>query len=92
MLRCLVDLRNKRAVLRLDRVAVVRLDGALEKRTAFSFVEIGSLNAVSLLVGFGIGWLVDTRLGTTPIFIFVGLFAGIGCGAYATYRRMRRYL
>lgn len=67
-------------------------DGDKPKLTAFSFLELGSMNAVSLLAGFGIGWLVDTHWGTTPIFIFVGLLAGIGCGVYATYRRIRRYL
>lgn len=67
-------------------------DGGKPKLTAFSFVEIGSMNAASLIVGFGLGWLVDTRLGTTPIFIFVGLFIGIASGVYATYRRIRRYL
>lgn len=62
------------------------------KLTAFTFAQLGMANAASLLVGFGIGWLVDTWLGTTPIFIFVGLFVGAGCGVYATYRRIRRYL
>jgi F0F1-type ATP synthase assembly protein I len=60
--------------------------------TVFTFAQLGMVNAVSLLVGFGIGWLVDSRLDTTPIFIFVGLLAGAGCGVYATYRRIRRYL
>jgi F0F1-type ATP synthase assembly protein I len=59
--------------------------------TAFTFAQLGMMNAVSLLIGFGIGWLVDTQLGTTPIFIFVGLIIGTGCGAYATYRRICRY-
>lgn len=67
-------------------------DGDGPKLTAFTFVELGSMNAASLLVGFGVGWLVDSRLETTPIFIFVGLLLGIGCGVYATYRRIRRYL
>jgi F0F1-type ATP synthase assembly protein I len=60
--------------------------------TAFTFAQLGMLNAAALLVGFGIGWLVDSRLGTTPVFIFVGLLIGAGCGVYATYRRIRRYL
>ncbi|HEX6473116.1 MAG TPA: AtpZ/AtpI family protein [Streptosporangiaceae bacterium] len=60
--------------------------------TAFTFAQLGTLNAATLLVGFGIGWLVDSRLGTTPVFIFVGLLIGAGCGVYATYRRIRRYL
>jgi F0F1-type ATP synthase assembly protein I len=60
--------------------------------TALTFAQLGMVNAASLLVGFGIGWLGDTRLGTAPIFIFVGLLVGAGCGVYATYRRIRRYL
>ncbi len=60
--------------------------------TAFTFAQLGMMNAASLLVGFGIGWLVDTRLDTIPIFIFVGLLSGAGCGVYATYRQIRRYL
>lgn len=58
----------------------------------FALAELGSLNAVSLLAGFGVGWLVDSYLETTPIFIFVGLLAGAGCGVFVTYRRIRRYL
>jgi len=60
--------------------------------SAFTFAQLGSMNAVALLAGFGLGWLVDAHLGTTPIFIFVGLLIGAACGVYATYRRIRRYL
>jgi F0F1-type ATP synthase assembly protein I len=60
--------------------------------SAFTFAQLGMVNAASLLAGFGIGWLVDTWLGTIPIFIFVGLLIGAGCGVYATYHRIRRYL
>jgi F0F1-type ATP synthase assembly protein I len=67
-------------------------DGDKPKLTAFTFAELGSMNAVSLLAGFGVGWLVDSYLGTIPIFMFIGLLAGAGCGVYATYRRIRRYL
>ena len=67
-------------------------DGDKPKLTALTFAELGSMNAISLLAGFGIGWLIDSRLGTTPILIFVGLLAGAACGVYATYRRIRRYL
>lgn len=67
-------------------------DGDKPQLTALTFAELGTMNAASLLVGFGLGWLADSRLGTTPLFIFVGLFVGAGCGVYATYRRIRRYL
>jgi F0F1-type ATP synthase assembly protein I len=60
--------------------------------SVFTFAQLGTMNAACLLVGFGIGWLVDTKLDTTPIFIFVGLLVGAGCGVYASYRRIRRYL
>jgi ATP synthase protein I len=60
--------------------------------SVFTFAQLGTMNAAALLVGFGIGWWVDTRLGTIPIFIFVGLVVGAGSGVYATYRRIRRYL
>jgi F0F1-type ATP synthase assembly protein I len=60
--------------------------------SVFTFAQLGSMNAVALLAGFGLGWLVDAKLGTTPIFIFVGLLVGAACGVYATYRRIRRYL
>lgn len=67
-------------------------DGDKPQLTALAFAELGTMNAVSLLVGFGLGWLIDSRLRTTPLFIFVGLLVGAGCGVYATYRRVRRYL
>jgi hypothetical protein len=66
--------------------------GDKPKLTAWTFAELGTMNAVSLLTGFGLGWLVDAHLGTIPIFMFVGLIVGAGCGVYATYRRIRRYL
>lgn len=69
-----------------------RINGDKPTLSVFTFAEIGSMNAVALLAGFGLGWLIDSRLGTIPIFIFVGLFVGAACGVYATYRRIRRYL
>jgi hypothetical protein len=67
-------------------------DSGRPKFTAFGLIELGTLNAVSLLLGFGIGWFVDSRLETLPIFMFLGLLVGIGSGVYATYRRIRKYL
>jgi F0F1-type ATP synthase assembly protein I len=69
-----------------------RADDDRPTLSVFTFAQLGSMNAVSLLAGFGLGWLVDANLGTTPIFIFVGLLVGAACGVYATYRRIRRYL
>ncbi len=47
--------------------------------------------AAALLVGLGIGWLIDGWLGTSPwgllVFLFVGFVAGI-LNAYRTARRV----
>lgn len=58
----------------------------------FVLLGLGSLNAVSWLTGFLLGWLVDDRLHTTPLFVVLGLLAGVGLGAVASYREVRRYL
>ena len=55
------------------------------------FAGLGLLNAVCLLVGLGIGWLVDRSLHTLPIFLFVGLLVGITVGALATRSELRRW-
>jgi F0F1-type ATP synthase assembly protein I len=48
-----------------------------------SVLGLGAVTALILVFGFGIGWLLDRLLHTTPIFIFVGLALGIaGAGRY----------
>ncbi len=50
--------------------------------------------AAALLVGFGIGWLIDGWLGIGPwgmlLFLFVGFVAGI-LNAYRTARRVANF-
>jgi len=53
---------------------------------------MGSTLAVCVLAGIGLGWLLDRRLGTTPLFIFVGLVFGIVCGCFGAYVAVRDYL
>ena len=60
--------------------------------TVMMLLQIGTMNAAALAVGFGAGWLVDSQLGTTPAFIFVGMLLGIVLGIAATYREISRYL
>lgn len=50
------------------------------------------MNASCLLVGGGLGWLIDSRLGTIPAFILIGAATGIVTGGLATYREVRKYL
>ncbi len=53
---------------------------------------IGGANAACWLTGFGLGWLLDSHLGTTPLFVIVGLFVGVALGVVSTYKEVRRYL
>lgn len=58
----------------------------------FVLLGIGSLNAVCWLTGFLLGWLADDQLNTAPVFVVLGLVAGVGLGAVASYQQVRRYL
>ncbi|MDQ2724857.1 MAG: AtpZ/AtpI family protein [Acidimicrobiales bacterium] len=56
-----------------------------------AFAGLGLLNAVCLLVGMGVGWFVDSTVGTLPLFLFVGLILGIVAGVVATRAELRRF-
>ncbi len=56
-----------------------------------AFAGIGMLNALCLGVGMLVGWLVDQALGTLPLFLFVGLVAGVAAGVVATRAELKRY-
>ena len=59
---------------------------------AILFSEIGLSLLVTTLLGVGIGYWVDTQLGTIPIFVLIGFFVGAGAGALAIYRLVMRFL
>jgi F0F1-type ATP synthase assembly protein I len=61
-------------------------------RVALTLAYVGTVNAVSVLLFLAAGWGLDRLLGTTPLFIFVGLPFGILCGIVATVRVVRDYL
>lgn len=54
-------------------------------------LSLGVTLASCLVVGFGLGWLVDTSFGTFPVFALVGL--GLGVVAACVYFRklFKRY-
>ena len=56
------------------------------------FSEIGILLLVSTLLGVLVGYWVDQRLATLPVFVLVGLFLGFGAGAVGVYRLITRFL
>lgn len=56
------------------------------------FSEIAFVLLVTTLAGVGVGYWADTRLGTVPLFVLVGLFAGMGIGARAVWLLISRFL
>lgn len=58
---------------------------------AFQFLQLGTMNAVILMMWLAVGWLADRHFGTIPIFIFVGLLVGIGSCCIVTYRLISQY-
>ena len=56
------------------------------------FSEIGFVLLVTTLAGVGLGYWVDTRLGTVPVFVLIGLFVGMGIGARAVWLLISRFL
>lgn len=53
---------------------------------------LGAASAVAILAGLGLGWLVDSLAGTTPIFLFLGLALGIAAAVRYSYLELRKYL
>jgi hypothetical protein len=56
------------------------------------FSEIGILLLVTTLAGIAAGYWLDQRLGTLPVFVLVGFFAGAGIGTVGIYRLVTGFL
>ena len=59
---------------------------------AVLFSEIGLSLLVTTLIGVLGGHWVDGQLGTTPVFVLIGFFAGAGAGTLMIYRLVSRFL
>jgi ATP synthase protein I len=59
---------------------------------AVLFSEIGISLLVTTLIGVLGGYWVDGQLGTLPVFLLVGFFAGAGAGTLMIYRLISRFL
>ncbi len=57
----------------------------------FAYAGLGVLNATCLLGGVALGWWLDHTLGTLPVFLMVGLLAGLARGVLVTRSELRRY-
>lgn len=56
------------------------------------FSEIGLVLLVATLMGVGVGYFIDTRLGSLPIFVLIGFLIGAGVGARGIYKLVTRFL
>ena len=56
-----------------------------------AFAGLGLMNALCLGAGLTGGWFADRALGTLPLFLLVGLVAGVVVGALATRSELKRY-
>jgi len=54
--------------------------------------QFGILLAVSVFVGFGLGWLVDRWTGIGPIALFVGATLGMVAGIWSMVKLVRTFL
>ena len=52
-----------------------------------AYIGLGAGFAGSTLVFAGLGWLLDSKIGTTPVFTLLGTFLGAAAGFYSLYRR-----
>jgi F0F1-type ATP synthase assembly protein I len=57
-----------------------------------TLLGMGAATAAVLVFGGVIGWLVDQLASTSPIFLLVGLAAGIVGAAIYTIAQFRRYM
>ena len=53
------------------------------------YLGIGVSLAVTVLLGIGIGYWLDGKLGTTPAFVLAGAVVGILAAGYHFYRLVR---
>jgi F0F1-type ATP synthase assembly protein I len=59
---------------------------------AVEFMSLGLSIAVLLVAGGGLGYAVDRWVGTSPLFLLVGLALGIVAAVLMTVARVRKYL
>lgn len=57
-----------------------------------TLLSFGLTTAACLVVGLGLGWVVDLTLDTLPMFLLVGLGLGIVATCLYIYRQIRATL
>ena len=67
-------------------------EGVKPTLDAWNLIGIGGYNMACLLVGIGLGRLVDGWLGTVPALTMAGLGVGVIMGVVGTWFQIRRFL
>jgi F0F1-type ATP synthase assembly protein I len=58
----------------------------------WELIGVGSAIAVLVAGGLLLGWFIDSRVGTLPVFVFVGLAAGIAAACWYAYAKFRNFM
>jgi F0F1-type ATP synthase assembly protein I len=53
---------------------------------------LGGMLVGAIVAGMALGWLADTLLNTSPVFIVVGLAVGIAAGIAGCWMQIRQFL
>jgi len=67
-----------------------RDDSLREIGQGYSLVSVGITFALVLTGAALLGFWLDRRLGTIPLFTLIGTLGGTGLGGFWVYQRMRR--
>jgi F0F1-type ATP synthase assembly protein I len=67
-------------------------DERRERSTAARFAGVGLQFAVTILVFLWLGTWLDRKFGTTPVFLYGGVFLGAGAAFFSMYRQLMRNL
>lgn len=57
-----------------------------------TLLGLGASTAAILLVGLGLGWLVDRAVHTLPVFTLAGLALGIAGAGFYIYTQFTKFL
>ena len=68
------------------------MDDDAEGLTWSGLLSLGLVAAMTLVVGFALGWWADRLFDTSPIMVLVGIGLGVVASISVTYVRIRSYL
>jgi len=71
------------------RAETLLKQGAFGSGPAAQFMGLGLQFVLSLLLFLYLGKWVDGKLGTSPLFLILGVFIGAGAAFYSMYRRLK---